>query len=475
MNDLLSIIQAWITDAQHIVIWLGITSVLLFGVSIPQFKEYPWQRRIILSFGRMFVFLCIIGFSSFLTKYNFSVFEKINGPFVTEGSVSNQAWKAWRNIYGGNFTQENLKVNAYRQIEQTVEIAQENPAAKPLYTMILVDEPVQQNSIEQFNGVVTIKAKQENQDSFNVFTLTAIYEYEIVNHSPDALRYVFRFPLSTETKQYQNLYVLLNDKEIEWTLHDGAIFWEKTIYPDQKVYLKIQYESMGENAYVFRVPDAYEIRNFNLALTINSGNFYLVSRPENTGIQQNESKSEAGHTYEWHINNAILAPEMGINLLQGWPYSPYHEMLIALPRTANACIYFLIITTLILIIYKTDIKLSSIAFLSLIFLLPSFLLLSGGIPHPASITADQFSHYQVMALPILSLISIGLATWIMQKMPQPVKIQIFFFLMFFAGVYPILGLMDEQKVKTAETILQAFLIAYFFIITLINHLKQKEA
>lgn len=173
----------------------------------------------------------------------------------------------------------------------------------------------------------------------------------------------------------------------------------------------------------------------------------------------------------WKIEKAILAPRLGLDLREHWPYAPYHEMIVTLNYTARALLFFLCLTVLTLIIYASEVRLAQIALLGGLFLVPSLILMAGGVPHPESITPALFAGYQIKMLPVISILPLALAFWLLRKLPRlPLVLMLILMALFMAG-YPFSGLLDEQKRNAFAAIVQAAMIAYIFALTLFARLK----
>ncbi len=184
-------------------------------------------------------------------------------------------------------------------------------------------------------------------------------------------------------------------------------------------------------------------------------------------------KNESGYkTIEWKIDEGILAPRLGIDLLQKWPYAPYQEMIVTLPLSARASIFFLAMVVLTLMLCSVVIHPSQMALLGLLFMVPSLIMMAGGIPHPASVSAGEFAMYQVHMLPVITILPLILAFLVLRKIPRLPMILILILMALFAGGYPWIGLLDEQKRKALETIVQVGMIVYVFLLALFTRLRK---
>lgn len=176
---------------------------------------------------------------------------------------------------------------------------------------------------------------------------------------------------------------------------------------------------------------------------------------------------------EWKIDRSILAPRLGMSLIQRWPYAPYQAMIVTLPLAARASMLFLTLAVITLLLCSVEVRTSQLALLGLLFLVPFLVLISGGVPHPASVSMEQFASYQTRMLPVITLLPLILAFFILHKLPHLPLILILTLMTLFAGGYSLIGLLsDEQKRKAFETIVQVGMIAYIFLLTLFTRLSR---
>ena len=277
MNSLISILQNWIAAEPIASLWLGIISVLLFGATFVHLTNQvgmSWGRGFFTALAKALVLVLLVWTCYFLLNSGFKAFSQVHGPFATGGSVSNRAWQQWRNMYGGGYYQKDLQVVQYVTVTTEEVIPPSNSSAVPLYRNVKVEQPTSQNSIIGFRGnvMLTTVGGHNDADTFNTYALSAEYEYDIVNSSTEETRAEFRFPMSPETKLYQDVIITTNGKEISWRIVDKAIFWEERLAPGEKQTVIIRFLTWGENGFLFEVPEQREIANFSLRLTMNTDN-----------------------------------------------------------------------------------------------------------------------------------------------------------------------------------------------------------
>jgi len=163
---------------------------------------------------------------------------------------------------------------------------------------------------------------------------------------------------------------------------------------------------------------------------------------------------------------------MGFSVNQYWPYAPYHEMIVTLSYGTRALLLFFSVAALTLLICGVPVHLRHFALLGGLFILPFLVLMSGYVPYPTTITPAQFAGYQVKMLPVLSGVSLIIAFFLLRKMPPLPLVLILLLMALTLGGYAFIGLLpDEQKRNATETLIQACLIGYLFLLTLYIRLR----
>jgi hypothetical protein len=108
-------------------------------------------------------------------------------------------------------------------------------------------------------------------DTFNGYTLSALYEYDIVNPTNTETRVEFRFPLSSEAKLYQVASVQWNGEPVSsWRVVSGTIAWEGRMGPGEKNVVSVHYVTWGMDGFLFVVPEPREVKNFRLTVALDA-------------------------------------------------------------------------------------------------------------------------------------------------------------------------------------------------------------
>jgi len=439
-----------------------------------QLKKLPWGRGIFISLAKTLTLIAIIGGSFFLLNSGVNTFTQIYGSSSVVGSLSNLALEQWKEIYGGSITQNDLQVTQYITVMKDEIIPSNDPTAKPIYRQVISKQSVNQKCIYAFRGDVDIDVSgaENNEDSFNGYSINAAYEYDIWNTLNEEMHVRFRFPLSYQAKLFTDILVQIDGVDTSWKMQGKAMIWETTLAPAQHVMVRIQYKTLGQNSYTFYVPQSRDITDFKFNVVLDTNRYGIKTQPDNGGIQVTEEKKDTDSFVTWEIDQAIISPNIGIYFRQGWPYAPYQDMTVTLPLAARASVFFLTLAVITLLVCKIDVRIPTLAYLAALFMLPFLLLLSGRFPYLANLDPAQYSAYQLKMLPVISLLSVALSFFTLRGIPKFPKILILLLLFLFISGYPLVGLLDEQKRNGLETIIQAGMIAYIFIITLVIRLRR---
>lgn len=177
--------------------------------------------------------------------------------------------------------------------------------------------------------------------------------------------------------------------------------------------------------------------------------------------------------YKFSLDQAVTTPNMGLSIIQKWPYAPYHQMVAAMPYAARASLLFLSMVMLTWIIYGVQVDMQRAALLGGLFLLPFLIMMSGYFPRPDFIYIGDVAAYQVKMMPVLSLVPVGMAYYLLRKVLSKEPLWLILLLMELSmGGYVMLSFIgDEQKRNAAEALIQTGVIGYLFLLTLITRLR----
>ncbi len=194
----------------------------------------------------------------------------------------------------------------------------------------------------------------------------------------------------------------------------------------------------------------------------------MSSSPNSGDIQLDVNRQEPYNILTWSIDRTEGAPSMGLSMLQRWPYAPYQEMVMALRYGRADALLFLCLAALTLLLCRQGLPLGRLALLGGLFLLPYWLLMTGGMPLTALVSPTQFAAAQVKLLPALALLPLALSVFILRDKPWPVIVLMTALMGLLILGHPLLELQtDAAKREAALHAVQTGLVIYPFAIALL--------
>ena len=277
MDYVRSILENWINSEPTASLWLVVASVLLFGVTFLRLRrqdERAWGQHLLAAFSTGLVFAAAAGMLYFLSNSSYAAFNRVFGPFVSGGSLSNQAWEQWNKMYGGGYYQRDLTVTQTITVETEEIVQPSDPSAAAWVRKVKTEQPVTQNNILGFRGTVTINLADpgNSADGFNAYQLIANYEYDVVNPTETDVHTVFLFPLSQDSKLYEGIQIQADGQEADWKIVDGAITWERWMRPGEKNVISISFVTSGMDGFNFEILQQREVVNFDLKVYLDTDN-----------------------------------------------------------------------------------------------------------------------------------------------------------------------------------------------------------
>lgn len=466
------ILTNWVSKEPFGSLLLAVVVVLLFGITVHQLQSQKnWLQAIAEALSKSLSFAALAAMVYFLLVSNTTAFENTHGSFTRLGSRSYNAYQEWEKIYGDSFfQQQDLQVTQYKWIE-SVEPLPENPV---LYKTIRSEQILVENSISRFFGTVYLQgADWGNRDAtFNAYSMKAAYEYDVINTLTEQTETRFYFPLFGGAKLYEKISVKMSDEPVNWVYKNGGLVWESTLQQGEQKTILIEYKTWSMDGYSFVVQEARDVKDFTLIIGIDYSYCCLHYEPVER-IQLDTYKEGQYNINKFSLNRAVTAPSMGLSVIQKWPYAPYHQMMAAMPFAARASLFFLTVVVLTWIIYGVQIDLQKIALLGSLFLLPFIIMMSGYFPHPDFIYTGNIAEYQVKMMPILSLLSILMAFYLLRRNidKEPLWLTLILMEISMGGYVLISFIIDEQKRNATEALIQVGVIGYIFLLTLFTRLR----
>jgi len=472
----------WVAQEPVASLLLLVTAGLIFGARLQRGRRtssrfWPWLSNLIQSLAVSLLFIGLACVFYLLLSSNSSIFSTLHGSFTTGGSLARTSWLDWQARYGAPFVQRPPFVTQYVSRAVLEPIPSEDPAQPVLYRTATIEQPVEQNTLTGFDGRVRLQVvdPQHAGDAFNAFTLSASYGYQVTNPMDVETRAEFRFPIWM-ANLYRDVKVEMDGHPVvSWHVEPSAIVWESRMRPGQSTAVLVEFVVTGMESFLFEVPSPREIKDFSLSVTLDSDYCCLVNEPEGA-IQFEGGRVGDLRTVAWNVDSAIMAPRMGIILLQGWPYAPSQALITLLPYAARALVLFLCMAALTLLITAIPVDLRRLALLACLFAVPFLLLMAGAFPAPASIAPANWDLVQTRLLPLLALFSIGIGYLVLRGLPLRPLVLVLLLMALFLCVYPFTGFVQDPKRRNAlENIVQAGMIFYVFGLSLYLRVRGSRA
>ncbi|MCG2786221.1 MAG: hypothetical protein L6461_14070 [Anaerolineae bacterium] len=436
-----------------------IAALLLFGLSFVRLwseklagYERIWQVFILLS--RTGCFLALLWGGYFLLNESGITLNKVLDELISGGKTGRMATRQLQTNWGTGLYQSELKVNHFVEKQFVEEIVQGSD--KPiLYLSKKHFEELKHESITAFTGNVNLHLIDPQLANYEV---DAKYSYAINNQADEKTIARFSFPLPP-SRTYENLTVVMDEKDVSWTLDGNAIIWEAAMRPLQSSHVTVSYRTSGTNIYQYSIASPKAIHDFSLTISANTAELSLLNSVESDAIQYTYRaiKDSGEHVLNWKIDRAIMAPLFGIRFQKR--IEPVYSKSITeiMHYAARAFVLLLSLVTLTLIICGISVDLWRLALMGCIFA-TQFLCLVATYP-----VLNNF----VFPLLLIGAFSFLLYLKIFKNIPPIVLTLILVLAAVFGLMYPFAGLLTGERERNAlDGILQAGMILYLFGLTL---------
>ncbi|MFT3893784.1 MAG: hypothetical protein QM730_19310 [Anaerolineales bacterium] len=335
---------------------------------------------------------------------------------------------------------------------------------KVLYINKVVTETLKQESILGFDGSVKIRVIN---DRLNMYSLEAIYKYEVANQSELTTTAKFQFPIGMN-RTVRNLKITVDGKDIDnlKSIKDGIVSWEMQLLPQQHSHVVVSYLLHGMGSYTYAVSTRRPIQDFSLTITVDKKDVYQITQPDTTAIKHVVKSLDGGYTQTWTIKNSILSPTLGIKFEQKVLSDPDQEYVIQLVQFMPRGLMLLSVTILMtFLIFGVQVDLWRFS-LFLATFSAVFLTLIG-------FDLIKVNHWTL--LPLLALLALLLVRKIYQGLPRSSFFLTLSLSTVFLVGYPHAGLLQDEASRNAfDTVAQALIILYVFVIAFYVRVQKKS-
>ncbi len=462
-----SLLTAWLSREPSAGLMMVVTAVMLFGTVFKRLRSEErfysaFAAQLFLGIVHALVFIGITGAFYILLDSSYKSFKPLAAALAQGAEFQKERLNSMKN-WGAPLYQGDLIVT---QTTSHVEVAEVSGANETtLYINQTVVDPVEQESIIHFNGLVNIHVVDER---LNTYTLDAKYEYDIVNQSDKVTTAKFQFPVGRD-RIFKDLSVTVDGEDIgsQKRIQDEMLSWEETMQPHQKLTVVISFVTRGMELYAFQIPEKKPIQDFSLTVNVDSLDMYVFSQPDSSAIILNRESTANGHHTSWRIKNSIIAPNIGIILKQREQTDANQERVIRISEyMARGLILLLVVVVFTMLICSVPVNLWKLALLAAVFS-ANFLVLMG-------LDLMQIDH--PIILPILAISTLVITLMIYRKLPQlPLRLILFSTSVFLLG-YPYAGLFSEGSARIAfDSFMQVLIILYIFVLAFYVRVRGNKA
>jgi hypothetical protein len=428
-------------------------------------QEPSWLKLIGESAGYSLSFIVIAFTGFFFLRACLSTFGYLYGSFTSGGS---QSWVAWRRAvatWGGPIRQTELTVNHFVEVESVEPLPTSDPTRPILYQTVRRKEPVMQNSIAAFRGVVDLALDSPaghglRRTGFNTYRVAARYVYQVVNQSDLLVKSEFLFPLAIPGTNFHELLVEVDGREPSSLRAEAdGLHWTMDMLPHQQVQVLVSYRASGTDGFVYEVTSAREIRDFELVLSSNASNLFPSVAPSGETVRMDSQVLSDGSFHSTtRIDRAVVAPSIGVWFIQAAiPYAPQDSTIHILRFIPRAFIFFLVVLAVTLRLGDPSFRIRDLALISALFSLP---LLSLILISPSGI-APTF------LLIVSSGIVIFLFVVILRRVPRAQLALVLAWGIFFLVVYPLISRrIGSYPENPYDSVVLSAIIVYLFFYTL---------
>lgn len=462
-----ALLVEWLARESAAGLMMLATAVMLFAAVFMRLRQEEQLARTFLTpfflgIVHALVFIGITGAFYVLLDTSYKAFQPLAFA-LTHGEAFEQELANSRKNWGQPLTQQDLTVIQNSSHVEVVEVSREND--KTLYINQTVMDPVEQESIVRFEGLVTVHVVDQR---LGTYILDANYEYEVVNPSDRETTASFQFPIGLG-RIYRNLRVTVDGKDLgsQKRILAGMLTWEQTLQPQERLTITISFETQGMELYAFQIPEKKPIRDFSLTLDVDSQELYVFSKPESTAIRLTSNSTPNGFHIAWEIQDSIIAPEIGIILKSTAQADADQERVLKISKyMPRGLMLLLSVVVFTLLICSVPVNLWRLALLAAVFS-ASFLLLMG-------LDLLQIDHSIV--LPLLAIPALVLILMIYRDLPRLPLVLIFCSASIFLLAYPCAGLLPEGPKRIAlDSLVQALIILYIFVLAFTLRVRRSRA
>src|SRR5579859_5619650 len=422
-------------------------------------RPWSWLRRLIEAGSVAALFLGLLWAFRAILNDNAKTFRE------RHGRVSEANYQSLTTIWGGQAEQRELKVKHFVEDEEREEIPRPDPALPPVYKTTKVTHELEENSILGAHGQVTLTLNKRKKGSayYSGFETDFRMEYQVANQSDRATRAELDFPLSSGAVLYEALTVTEDGKDLAKDLRVSAssVHWSRPMKPGEHHTVVVSYRSRGVEQFYYQIPDAREIRDFTLTLTVPGLPVGDVNYPERclTPSKVEPTPDGSGTVLSWSLDRSVTTAGMGIALPK--PEQPGEKVATVLSRSPYALMLLVVSVSLTLLLQRRRaMDFVEVSLLAAVYCL-LFLVM-------ASVSDFALGFWGSVGLG--SDLTVALAWVLYRADPAPLRNTVLALVAFFTLVYPLIGLFPEER-ESFDGLVMIGLTVYLFCLVLVTRLR----
>ncbi|MFQ6133359.1 MAG: hypothetical protein ACE5R4_15055 [Armatimonadota bacterium] len=321
LDLLISRAHNWATAAPWIAALMALGAAVVFWAAFSRRRPgqaaeglWPWLRAVLESSVAAGLFMAILWGVRLELNYVERAFRRQHGR-VTEVNL-----QSVRSIWGRPHVQHDLQVT--HTVVDTVqeELPRPYPDAPRRFVTKQVTRHIEQNSILKTRGTVTIRMNYRRKGSayYTCFEDDCDFLYEVRNLAERETTADFRFPMSSGQNLFLDFQVLVDGEDYSEHLsfRGNDVYWSMPMPPGRQVTVEVSYKSRGMETWYYQIPEAREVRDFELVMHLPDVPRERLNYPEGC-LTPTEIKDRAegeGSVLTWSLDHAITTRGMGVAL-----------------------------------------------------------------------------------------------------------------------------------------------------------------
>ncbi len=434
-----------------------------------------WVRRVLSAAVSAVMFLGVVwGFRTVLANTALA-FETEHGRSDTareEGVLAN---------FGSPIAQEDLSVYLYREVSNPMQQPRENPDQPPIFVNETGYEPIRQNNVAAFSGLVEITPMDHLSSGATLrgYQARVYLLYDIVNDSNYDAEAQFQFHIPSG-HIIENSTIYMDGTPVD--LKSGDLdplkyLWTLKMQPQEHTTIEIFYSALGSDFFTFFTPDRL-INQSEFRIQINQFPLDQIVYPGSVipPTEVETSPDGSGSSLTWKLDHALTGLRMGVRVPQ--PEPPQAKFTNILRDAPEAITLLAALITLTLLMAAQRFRFADLALILAAYGLQFIVLAASDAFLTAPIGPDSnptfLQTYGSLAVGALFALALALA-WSL-RLPRPARVAVFLLVVAFTILLPVSALVWTRLEQQAafQMLLPAGIVLYLALLWLISDQKKPD-